>query len=146
MQGGDPATAAPLSAADRANLTPYQRGQQLEYGLLNDRIRGCDSVAQPSCVSTSSLSSLYSPPWVATAESPDAAIKVRLGKRMNALLSNQDSFKTSVMCVSIATLQEFDKGLKAIAPGTQLMETKATSDGLYCQYKVPSGGDYDIVE
>ena len=67
------------SPSESAALTPYQRGFNLEYGLQADgRIRRCDAGAQPNCVSTSSLTDLYLPPWSAAIQDPETAMEVRL--------------------------------------------------------------------
>jgi len=58
--------------------TPYTRGQKLQYGLTEDgrRIRKCDGAAQPNCISTSSTTNLYSPPFETNTESALEAIQV----------------------------------------------------------------------
>ena len=46
--------AAAAAGGPARDLTPYERGFQLEYGLLEGRIRACPSDANPNCVSSSS--------------------------------------------------------------------------------------------
>jgi hypothetical protein len=114
------ASAFPLTAsAQAAALTPYQQGQNLEYGLLPDgRIRKCNAAAQPNCVSTSSFSDMYSPPWLA--EPSTTAVAIR----------------------------EFDSALLGISPDAELLESKnLPSGGVYRRYKIANQAfEYDIVE
>jgi hypothetical protein len=106
----------------RNSPTPYQRGQNLEYGLNSDgRIRSCDAAAQPNCVSTSSLSELYSPPWTVS----------------------RDNKKCGPSCM----MEEFDDILHDMNPGASLIsETKSKKGGLYRRYRIPSAFNYDMVE
>lgn len=50
------ATALIPAAAAAADLTPYERGFKMQYGLSQDgKIRGCPSDVNPNCVSSASL-------------------------------------------------------------------------------------------
>jgi hypothetical protein len=110
----------PLAAsAQNTPLTPYQQGQNLEYGLLPDgRIRKCSAAAQPNCISTSSFSDMYSPPWLSEPDSASVAIR------------------------------EFDSALLGISPDAELLENKnLETGGIYRRYKIPNPAfEYDIVE
>lgn len=114
------ASTLPLAAsAQAAALTPYQQGQSLEYGLLPDgRIRKCNAAAQPNCVSTSSFSDMYSPPWLAEPSTTSVAIR------------------------------EFDSALLGISPDAELLENKILpTGGMYRRYKIANPAfEYDIVE
>ena len=114
------AQTAPFGAhAQAAGLTPYQQGQNLEYGLLPDgRIRKCNAAAQPNCVSTSSFSDMYSPPWLAGTSTASAA------------------------------MEEFDAALLGISPDAELLENNISSSGaIYRKYKIANPAfEYDIVE
>eukprot|EP01025_Chloroclados_australasicus_P055811 TRINITY_DN6851_c0_g2_i1.p3 TRINITY_DN6851_c0_g2~~TRINITY_DN6851_c0_g2_i1.p3 ORF type:complete len:224 (-),score=26.98 TRINITY_DN6851_c0_g2_i1:712-1383(-) len=50
-------------ASSEKPTTPYQEAQNIQYGLLNGRIRTCPTNINPNCVSTSSINSSYSPAW-----------------------------------------------------------------------------------
>lgn len=120
-------TSAPSAVAVDPSLarnspTPYQRGQHLEYGLNTDgRIRSCDAAAQPNCVSTSSLSELYSPPWTVSRE-----------------IKN---------CGPSCMMEEFDSVLHDMHPGASLVsETESENGGLYRRYRIPSAFNYDMIE
>ena len=59
--------------------TPYTRGQKLQYGLVDGtRIRKCEGSAQPNCISTSSTTNLYSPPFETNTKSALESIQVGL--------------------------------------------------------------------
>lgn len=72
------ATFSPPQSASAADLTPYQRGFQLEYGLTQEgRIRGCPSDVNPNCVSSSSLNATFAPAWTSPMHTdPEAAAQV----------------------------------------------------------------------
>jgi len=110
----------PLAAsAQAAALTPYQQGQNLEYGLTPDnRIRKCNAAANPNCISTSSFSDMYSPPWLAEPSATSVAIR------------------------------EFDSALLDISPDAELLENKNLPNGaVYRKYRIPNPAfEYDIVE
>lgn len=114
------ASTLPFAASSQAAaLTPYQQGQNLEYGLLPDgRIRKCNAAAQPNCISTSSFSDMYSPPWLAEPSTTSVAIR------------------------------EFDSALLGISPSAELLENKILqTGGVYRRYKIANPAfDYDIVE
>lgn len=110
---------ATAPAAVAADLTPYQRGFQLQYGLDGDgRVRACDAAAQPNCVSTSSRNGdLYSPPWQSPVPDPATAA------------------------------EEFDSALRGLSPDAELLEgVAAPGGGVYRRYRLPSSFEYDIVE
>jgi hypothetical protein len=112
--------AAPASASARPapkDLTPYQRGFHLEYGLEAGRVRACDAAAQPNCISTSSRSDLYSPPWLSAVQDPATAA------------------------------EEFESALRGLSPGAELLEASDAPGGdIYRRYRVPSPFEFDIVE
>lgn len=113
-----------MQAHATESLTPYQRGLHLQYGLTTDqRIRKCDAGAQPNCVSTSSGTTLYAPPFLAEcAASPPAA------------------------------MDDFDAALKRIYDPSKVELVDSISNvkgdgGLYRRYAVPSAlVDKDYVE
>jgi hypothetical protein len=120
-------TSAPSAVAEDPSLarnspTPYQRGQNLEYGLNTDgRIRSCDAAAQPNCVSTSSLSELYSPPWTVSRDNKN--------------------------CGPRSMMEEFDGVLHDMHLGASLVsEMKSENGGLYRRYRIPSALNYDMLE
>lgn len=112
--------AAPLSPLSPP--TPYQRGQNLEYGLNPDgRIRSCDAAAQPNCVSTSSLSELYSPPWTVHRE--------------------------STSCGPECMMEELDSVLHDMHPDALLVsKLKVETEGVYRRYRIPSLFGSDMLE
>ena len=114
-------TATSAYAADTPRLTPYQRGLNLEYGLTTDnRIRKCDAGAQPNCVSTSSTTRLYAPPFLAVTET-----------------SANDA------------MNDLDVALKDITgEQSELIDSKELDSGaLYRRYQVPSAlAEVDYVE
>jgi hypothetical protein len=159
--------------AAQAAATPYQRGFNLQYGLEYDgRIRKCDSAAQPNCLSTSSISNLYSPPWLANEEDPQAASQVRqqlffylftplslicpalethkLGRRhaIPPVHLSTSSTRASRLTQPLApALQAFDDALRALSPATEQLTSEPTpGGGVYMRYRVPSSFEYDIVE
>jgi hypothetical protein len=48
-------------SAGAADLTPYERGFMLEYGLSEGRVRSCPSDVNPNCVSSASLNDASNP-------------------------------------------------------------------------------------
>lgn len=54
LSGLGAALSQPAAVLAARDPTPYERGQNLEYGLLDGRIRSCPSDANPNCVSTAS--------------------------------------------------------------------------------------------
>lgn len=109
---------AATPAASAEGLTPYQRGFRLEYGLdAAGRVRACDAAGQPNCVSTSSRSDLYSPPWLAPVPDPATAA------------------------------EEFESALRGLSPDAELLEaSNVPGGGNYRRYRIPSPFEYDIVE
>jgi hypothetical protein len=119
ITAGDRATSA--YAAETPRLTPYQRGLNLEYGLTTDnRIRKCDAGAQPNCVSTSSTTRLYAPPFLAVTAA-----------------SAKDA------------MNDLDVALKDVTgEQSELIDSKELDSGaLYRRYQVPSSlAEVDYVE
>lgn len=110
---------------DTANSTPYTRGMNLEYGPVKNSdgmyaIRKCNGAAQPNCVSTSSTTRLYAPPFTAT---------------------NTDTVAQA--------MEEFDIAIKSIDPGVSLVDSEDNLPlgGMYRRYSVPSPlSEIDYVE
>lgn len=120
-----PALALGGEGMDTANSTPYTRGMNLEYGLVKNSdgmyaIRKCNGAAQPNCVSTSSTTRLYAPPFTAT---------------------NTDTVAQA--------MEEFDIAIKSIDPGVSLVDSEDNLPlgGMYRRYSVPSPlSEVDYVE
>lgn len=146
--GFAPPPASAAAGAGPAALTPYERGFRLEYGLQDDRIRKCDGGAQPNCVSTSSLSNLYSPPWIAGDQPPaalEASRRALPAMRAGQALTLQHALTPAVDC-RCAWLQELDAALRELWPQAELVKSEATAGGVYARYRIPSSFEYDVVE
>eukprot|EP00890_Picochlorum_soloecismus_P004929 jgi/Picsp_1/5437/NSC_02796-R1_protein len=100
--------------------TPYTRGQKLKYGLTEDgrRIRKCEGAAQPNCISTSSTTNLYSPPFETNTKS------------------------------ALESIQDFEVALGNVTSGEYKILASETLDNksIYRRYKVSSTFGGDVIE
>ena len=123
--GGDSSSALAYQPPPDGMDTPYTRGMNLEYGPVKGSngmytIRKCNGAVQPNCVSTSSTTRLYAPPFTAT---------------------DTDTVEHAI--------EEFDTAIRSIDPGVSLVESVDTLPlgGMYRRYSVPSPlSDVDFVE
>ncbi|CAI5476179.1 unnamed protein product [Closterium sp. Yama58-4] len=74
-----------VAAAEQSPYVRAQEGQDEDVGLLDGRIRPCPLAVNPNCVSTSSLSLAYSPPWTVPSLSSATAVQRLEGVLRSAL-------------------------------------------------------------
>ncbi|CAI7928979.1 unnamed protein product, partial [Closterium sp. NIES-54] len=70
-----PSVVASVAAAEQSPYARAQEEQDEDVGLLDGRIRPCPLAVNPNCVSTSSLSLAYSPPWTVPSLSAFRAVQ-----------------------------------------------------------------------
>lgn len=124
--------------------TPYQQGKTLEYGLDQfGRIRACNAAANPSCISTSSKTDLYSPPWLAQAASPQFALE-DFDAALLGISRKAKVLDDSIQYISNQSTDSTDIGNRI---DTSIAANELRIASLYRRYAIPTiGTDMDIVE
>ncbi|CAI5490460.1 unnamed protein product, partial [Closterium sp. Naga37s-1] len=80
-----PSVVASVAAAEQSPYARAQEEQDEDVGLLDGRIRPCPLAVNPNCISTSSLSLAYSPPWTVPSLSAFRAVQRLEGVLLSAL-------------------------------------------------------------
>jgi hypothetical protein len=157
------ATLSPPQSASAVDLTPYQRGFQLEYGLTQEgRIRGCPSDVNPNCVSSSSLNATFAPAWTSPMHTdPEAAAQVRRVDGCKSWIAipniNVQGMKLSNFCflllpplnpIGHCCVQAFNAALLDLHPEAEEVAAERTPEGgVYLRYRVKDPVfDHDDIE
>ncbi|KAL3132490.1 hypothetical protein ABBQ32_009038 [Trebouxia sp. C0010 RCD-2024] len=107
--------AAPACAV--ISTSPYEDAKTMQYGLDSERrIRTCPGAVNPNCVSTRSLSQMYSPAWRATEPDPRTATKL------------------------------FENALKRVCPEAQVVKQLQMPDADFRSFSVAGLYGQDIIE
>ncbi|CAI5517848.1 unnamed protein product [Closterium sp. Naga37s-1] len=85
FNAAQPSVVAVVAAGEQSPYVRAQEEQDEDVGLLDGRIRPCPLAVNPNCVSTSSLSLAYSPPWTVPSLSTSTAVQRLEGVLLSAL-------------------------------------------------------------
>lgn len=99
------------------STSPYEDAKTMQYGLDSERrIRTCPGAVNPNCVSTRSLSQMYSPAWRAAEPDPRTATKL------------------------------FENALKRVCPEAQVVKQMQMPDADFRAFSVAGLYGQDIIE